>query len=156
MTNIKIIQTPNERCSDRVVCSIKKRIAFIGGWLLLQCTTSTHWDHQQHTSTQQHYRLQATHRSSLLREHFIRNNTPFTWVECRFFTLILIPMPGMVLGQIGDKCLKLLAFFMTIMRGSPSEGIVEHFPPCLHYHPYITVCILCEDMFVRHAVISFL
>jgi len=65
-------------------------------------------------------------------------------------------MPGMVLGQMGDKCLKLLAFFLTIMRGSPSEGIVEHFPPFPHYHPYLPIGILCKDMFVRHAVTSFL
>src|SRR5215813_2531583 len=130
------------------MCAIKKRIAFIGGCFLLKYTTPTQWDHQQQTSTQQRHRLQATHRSFLLREHFIRNNTTFTWVECRFFTLIRIPMPGMVLGQISDKGLKLLAFFITIMRGSPSEGIVEHFPPFPHYHPDCTLCILCKDMFV--------
>jgi len=33
---------------------------------------------------------------------------------------------------------------------------VEHFPPFSHYHPYITIFILCKDMFVRHSVISFL
>jgi hypothetical protein len=36
-----------------------------------------------------------------------------------FFTFVCIPMKGMVLGQMGDKCLKLLAFFITIISGSP-------------------------------------
>jgi len=40
-TDIRIIQTPNERCSYGAMGAVKKRIAYIGGCLLLKYTTST-------------------------------------------------------------------------------------------------------------------
>ena len=73
-----------------------------------------------------------------------------------FFTFVCIPMKGMVLGQMGDKCLKLLAFFMTIMRGACEEWIELNLTHVQHYNPYLTLGILCQDMFVRHAITSFL
>jgi hypothetical protein len=57
-------------------------------------------------------------------------------------------MKGMVFGQIGDKCLKLLAFFMSITRGSRDAWIESNLTLCQHYNPYLTIGILCENMFV--------
>ena len=50
-----------------------------------------------------------------------------------FFTFVFIPMKGIVLGQIGDKCLKLAAFFRTILTGSRYEWIESNLT---HFQPY--------------------
>jgi hypothetical protein len=72
-----------------------------------------------------------------------------------FFTFIDIPMKGMVLRQMGDKCLKPLVFFMPIMRGACEEWIESNLVHFQYYNPYFTIGILCENMFMRHAITSF-
>jgi hypothetical protein len=73
-----------------------------------------------------------------------------------FFTFVDIPMKGMVFGQIGDKSLKLCAFFRPITRGSRDAWIKSNLTPFQHYNPYLTIGILCENMFMRHSLTSFL
>ena len=65
-------------------------------------------------------------------------------------------MKGVIFGQTCYKYLKLLAFFMTIMRGSCEEWIELNLTHVQHYNPYLTLGILCKDMFVRHSLTSFL
>src|SRR4029434_636596 len=77
-------------------------------------------------------------------------------IKCLFFTFVDISMEGIVLGQLGDKCLKLLAFFLPITRGSRNEGIEANLVHFQHYNPDIPIGILGENMFVRHSFTSFL
>jgi hypothetical protein len=57
-------------------------------------------------------------------------------------------MKGMVLGQTCDKYLKMLAFFMAIMRSASEEWIEAHLTPFQYYNPYLALGVLGEDMFV--------
>jgi hypothetical protein len=73
-----------------------------------------------------------------------------------FFTLVCIPMESLVLGQTGDKDLKLLALFLAITGGACYEWIESNLTLFQHDNPYLTLGILCKNMFVRHALASFL
>jgi hypothetical protein len=63
---------------------------------------------------------------------------------------------GMILGQTGDKYLKLLAFFRTIMSRAPEEWVEAHLIAFQYDSPDLTLCVLGEDMFVCRALTSFL
>jgi hypothetical protein len=73
-----------------------------------------------------------------------------------FFPFICIPMKGMILGQTGDKDLKLLAFFRTIMRSAPDEWVETNRIAFQYDNPDSPIGILGEDRFVCHALTSFL